>query len=256
MRLKLGTYIDIGQWILLEQQFQRNNLVKFHSRNTTNKTLSHGFVFSNVKGCDGVELSIGRCFERIRKVVDLRLVVVNFHAEFSALVKPLNSDIVKLSGQEILVGKHHFLSLKAKIENKPQMARIGHHESEKLFADITVGPDQKAFGIGSGETHVDLFGNGRLIIALEIILDHVIGPHIYADLISTNRSFEGCPAAIAVKVIIALFANPTVHTGINRVAFSGTPNAYPVDPVGLAVLVRLDSLALIKRKKICENHGI
>ena len=255
MRLKLGTYIDIGQWILLEQQFQRNNLVKFHSRNTTNKTLSHGFVFSNVKGCDGVELSIGRCFERIRKVVDLRLVVVNFHAEFSALVKPLNSDIVKLSGQEILVGKHHFLSLKAKIENKPQMARIGHHESEKLFADITVGPDQKAFGIGSGETHVDLFGNGRLIIALEIILDHVIGPHIYADLISTNGSFERCPATITIKVVIALFANPTVHTGINGVAFSGTPDAYPVDPVGLAVLVGLDSLALQVNVDTIENKG-
>jgi hypothetical protein len=147
------------------------------------------------------------------------------------------------------------LPLEAKIENEPQMARIGHHESEKLFADITVGPDQKAFGIGSGETHVDLFGNGRLIIALEIILDHVIGPHIYADLISTNGSFERCPATITIKVVIALFANPTVHTGINGVAFSGTPDAYPVDPVGLAVLVGLDSLALQVNVDTIENKG-
>ena len=132
------------------------------------------------------------------------------------------------------------------------MARVGHHESKKLFADIAVSPDQKAFGVGSGETHVDLFSDGRLIIALEVVLNHVIGPHIYTDLISTNGSFEGCPAAIAVKVIIALFANPTVHTGINRVAFSGTPDAHPVDPVGLAILVRLDSLALIKERKFVK----
>ena len=77
----------------------------------------------------------------------------------------------------------------------------------------------------------------------------------HCDLTEKNNTFERCPATITVKVIIALFANPTVHTGINRVALSGTPNAHPVDPVGLAILVRLDSLALIKKKN-CENHGI
>ena len=78
----------------------------------------------------------------------------------------------------------------------------------------------------------------------------------HCDLTEKNNTFERCPATITVKVIIALFANPTVHTGINRVAFSGTPDAHPVDPVGLAILVRLDSLALIKEKKNCENHEI
>ena len=74
----------------------------------------------------------------------------------------------------------------------------------------------------------------------------------HCDLTEKNNTFEGCPATITVKVIIALFANPTVHTGINRVAFSGTPDAHPVDPVGLAILVRLDSLALIKERKFVK----
>ena len=74
----------------------------------------------------------------------------------------------------------------------------------------------------------------------------------HCDLTEKNNTFERCPATITVKVIIALFANPTVHTGINRVAFSGTPDAHPVDPVGLAILVRLDSLALIKERKFVK----
>ena len=74
----------------------------------------------------------------------------------------------------------------------------------------------------------------------------------HCHLTEKNCTFERCPSTITVKVIIAFFANPTVHTGINGVAFSGAPDAHPVDPVGLAVLVRLDSLALIKERKFVK----
>ena len=225
---------DVGQGVLLEEQLERDDLVELDAGDATDEALPHGLVAADIQVVDVVELGVGGRLERLGKVEDLWLVVVDDHHELAALVEPFDPDIMELkiepeslspcfhnfflesylSSQKVLICKHHFLSLETKVEHKSQVARVGDHEREELLADVGVGAQQEALGIGGGEADVDLLGDGGLVVALEVVLDHVVCPHVDADLVGADRPLERGPAAVAVKVIVSFSAFSAIHTGV------------------------------------------
>ena len=61
---------------------------------------------------------------------------------------------------------------------------------------------------------MDLLSNGRLIVALEVILDHVVGPHVDTNLISTDWTLEWCPTAVTGEVIITFSTDSSIFARI------------------------------------------
>ena len=126
------------------------------------------------------------------------------------MVKALDLDIMELPGQEVLLGEDHLLPLEAEVEDEAQVARVGHHQRQVLMTDIGVSAQQETLGIGRGEADMDLLGDGGLIVALEVVLDHVVGPHVDANLVGTDRTLERSPTAVASEVIVTLGANSSI----------------------------------------------
>ena len=94
------------------------------------------------------------------------------------------------------------------------MAGVGHHQSQELLGHVAVSTQQKAFGIGGGESDVDLFGNGGLVVALEVIFDHVVGPHVDADFVGADGALERRPTAITFKVVVSFPTHAAIHAWI------------------------------------------
>merc|ERR1719215_2267059 len=141
-----------------------------------------------------------------------------------------------LSSHKVLLCKHNLLSFKSKVENQSDVARVGQHEGEVLLAHTGLQPDQEAFGVGGGEPNVDTLSNSGFVLALEVVFNHHIGSHIYSNFISTYRSLERCPSAVASEVIITL---DTFTIILARTVFtlSFTSNMHPVQTMVLCHLI-------------------
>ncbi len=198
----------------LEVEFQRDDLVKFDAGNTADEAFRHALVLADVEVLNVVELRIGGGLQRGGEVVLLRRIVVDGHAEVATLVVALDKHVMILARHEVLLGKDQLLSLESKIEDETDMSRIRHHEGEKLLAHVRFQPDEEPLRIGRRETHMDPLGNRRLVLALEVVLDHVIRPHVDADLVGADGALEGSPAAVAVEGIVALQAFAAVEARV------------------------------------------
>ncbi len=75
---------------------------------------------------------------------------------------------------------------------------------------------------------MDLLGNGRLVVALEVVLDHVVGPHVDANLVGADRTLERRPTAVAGEVVVALGADAAVLARV-LAAFAGAAHGNAVE---------------------------
>ena len=227
LRDGFGNGSDVGQGVFLKQKFEGNDLIELDARNAPHEALRHGLVSTDVEVLDAVELSVRRTLERVLEAVDLGLVVVDLHHEFSALIEPLDAHVVELSGQKVLLGEHHLLPLETEVEDQAQVAGIGDHQGQVFFADVGVGAQQESLGIRGGEADVDLLGDGGLVVSLKVVADHVVRPHVDADFVGADGAFEGRPAAVAGELRVLFLAFAAVHAGVGG-ALAHAPHAHAV----------------------------
>ncbi len=183
----------------LEVELQRDDFVKFDAGNAADEAFRHALVLANVEILNIVELRISGGLQRGRKIVLLRRIVVDGHAEVATLVVALDKHVMILARHEVLLREDQLLPFEPKIEDETDMSRIRHHQREKLFAHMRFEPDEEPLRICRRETHMDPLRNRRLVLALEVVLDHVIRPHVDADFVSADGALEGGPAAVAVE---------------------------------------------------------
>ncbi len=198
----------------LEVELQRDNLVKFDAGNTTDEAFRHALVLANVEVLNVVELRVSGGLQRSGEVVLLRRIVVDGHAEVATLVVALDKHVMILARHEVLLREDQLLPFESKVEDETDMSRIRHHQREKLLAHVRFQSDEEPLRIGRRETHMDPLGNRRLVLALEVVFDHVVGAHVDADFVGADGALEGGPAAVAVEGIVALQAFAAVEAGV------------------------------------------
>lgn len=116
----------VGWSILLEQQFQRINIVELDSRHAADESVVHRLVFADVHVLNVVKLCVGGVFDV--EVILFRLVVVHRQHHSRPGILPLEAHVVILAEAEVLVRIDQFLPLEPEIEDDTQMAGIRDHD--------------------------------------------------------------------------------------------------------------------------------
>ena len=75
---------------------------------------------------------------------------------------------------------------------------------------------------------MNLLSNCGLVVTLEVVLDHVVGPHVDADLVGADGPLEGRPTAVAVEGVVALQTLAAVEAGLAP-TLAHTAHAHPVE---------------------------
>lgn len=164
---------------MLEQQLQRENVIKLDTRHASNKTIRHTLILSDVHVLHVVELRVGRLLNI--KVILFRRIVVHLQHHSRSGILSREFHVVELTKTEVHAGERQLLSLESKIENDFQCTGVGDENRQIFPCEVGAEAEQETFLVGCCEADTNTFSDCRTPRAEEIVFDDGVGTEIYAD---------------------------------------------------------------------------